>query len=76
MDVLMGVVVRSFVREYGINLICVSVDGKIAPELPGARPDNGQTEAMHITHYPALFLVNPARRLISRWRMVCTPRRS
>jgi len=58
-DVLMGVVVRSFVREYGINLICVSVDGKIAPELPGSRPDNGQTGAMKVTHYPALFLVNP-----------------
>ncbi|WP_261643151.1 type-F conjugative transfer system pilin assembly protein TraF [Erwinia mallotivora] len=58
-DVLMGVVVRSFVKEYGINLIYVSVDGKLAPELPGSRPDIGQTDAMHITHYPALFLVNP-----------------
>lgn len=58
-DVLMGVVVRSFVREYGINLIYISVDGKIAPELLGSRPDNGQAKTMHITHFPALFLVNP-----------------
>ncbi|UXK14275.1 type-F conjugative transfer system pilin assembly protein TraF (plasmid) [Erwinia pyrifoliae] len=58
-DVLMGIVVRSFVKEYGINLIYVSVDGKFASELPGSRPDVGQTDAMHITHYPALFLVNP-----------------
>lgn len=58
-DVLMGVVVRSFVSEYGINLIYVSVDGKLAPELPESRPDAGQAVSMHITHYPALFLVNP-----------------
>jgi conjugal transfer pilus assembly protein TraF len=58
-DVLMGVVVRAFVREYGISLIYVTVDGKVAPELPGSRPDNGQSARMHITQFPALFLVNP-----------------
>lgn len=58
-DVLMGVVVRAFVREYGISLIYVTVDGKVAPELSGSRPDNGQSARMHITQFPALFLVNP-----------------
>lgn len=58
-DVLMGVVVRAFVREYGISLIYVTVDGKAAPELTGSRPDNGQSARMRITQFPALFLVNP-----------------
>lgn len=60
-DVLMGVVVRAFVKEYGISLIAVSVDSTLAPELPDSRPDTGQSTTLGITHFPAIFLVNPQK---------------
>lgn len=50
-DVLTGMVVRPFDREYGINLIYVSVDGKTAPELTGSQSDYGQTEAYQSLAY-------------------------
>lgn len=59
-DVQMAGVVASFAKTNGISLIPVSVDGQVAATLPQSRPDTGQSRAMNITHFPALFLVDPA----------------
>lgn len=39
--------------------IPVSVDGNVSPQVPDSRQDDGQSARMGITHYPALFLVDP-----------------
>jgi conjugal transfer pilus assembly protein TraF len=58
-DVQMAGVVADFAKTNGISLIPVSVDGQVAATLPQSRPDTGQSRAMNISHYPALFLVDP-----------------
>ena len=59
-DVQMAGVVADFAKTNGISLIPVSVDGQVAATLPQSRPDTGQSRSMNITHFPALFLVDPA----------------
>lgn len=59
-DSQMGTVVAQFARDNGITLIPVSMDGARSEALPGTRPDTGQAAAMGITHFPALYLVDPA----------------
>ncbi|MDF7758942.1 type-F conjugative transfer system pilin assembly protein TraF [Kosakonia cowanii] len=61
-DALMAGVVADFAKTNHLSLIPVSIDGKAAPSLPDSRPDNGQVEAMRISHFPALFLVDPRSR--------------
>lgn len=56
----MSTVVAQFAQEYGITLIPVSTDGARSEALPGTRPDTGQAAAMGVTHFPALYLVDPA----------------
>ncbi|WP_447874816.1 type-F conjugative transfer system pilin assembly protein TraF [Serratia fonticola] len=58
-DNLMAGVIRSFCEDRGINLMAVSVDGKISDQLPQSRPDSGQAEKMNVMHFPATFLVDP-----------------
>lgn len=58
-DNLMAGVIRAFCEDRGITLMAVSVDGKISDQLPQSRPDSGQAEQMHVTHFPATFLVDP-----------------
>ena len=58
-DVQMAGVVADFAKTNGISLIPVSVDGQVAASLPQSRPDTGQSRSMNITHFPALFLVDP-----------------
>jgi conjugal transfer pilus assembly protein TraF len=57
-DVQMAGVVADFAKTNGISLIPVSVDGQVAASLP-SRPDTGQSRSMNISHFPALFLVDP-----------------
>ncbi|MEX6233841.1 type-F conjugative transfer system pilin assembly protein TraF [Providencia hangzhouensis] len=52
-------VVREFALSHNIALIPVSVDGVRSEALPETRPDTGQVAKMGITHFPALFLVDP-----------------
>lgn len=52
-------VVNEFAQSNGITLIPVSVDGVRSEQLPQTRPDTGQVAQMGITHFPALFLVDP-----------------
>lgn len=61
-DSQMAGVVADFAKNNHLSLIPVSVDGQVAPALPDTRPDSGQTRAMRITHFPALFLVDPRSR--------------
>lgn len=52
-------VVREFSLSHNIALIPVSVDRVRSEALPETRPDTGQVAKMGITHFPALFLVDP-----------------
>lgn len=61
-DAQMAGVVADFARTRNIALIPVSVDGTVSPQVPDSRPDNGQSRAMGIDHFPALFLVEPKSR--------------
>jgi len=58
-DAQMAGVVADFARLRHISLIPVSVDGTVSPQVPDSRTDAGQTARMGITHFPALFLVDP-----------------
>lgn len=58
----MAGVVKDFAAVHHIALIPVSVDGQVAPTVPDSRPDNGQSQSMHISYFPALFLVDPVSR--------------
>ncbi len=59
-DTQMAGVVADFARTHHISLIPVSVDGQVAQSLPDSRPDSGQVQRMGVSHFPALFLVDPA----------------
>lgn len=61
-DAQMAGVVADFCKRHTIRLIPVSVDGVVSPQLPESRPDTGQSARMGITHFPALFLVDPVAR--------------
>lgn len=61
-DAQMAGVVADFARTRGIELIPVSVDGNVSPLVPESRQDTGQTKRMGISHFPALFLVEPKTR--------------
>ncbi|ASN18249.1 type-F conjugative transfer system pilin assembly protein TraF (plasmid) [Pantoea ananatis] len=58
-DAQMAGVVADFAHLRHISLIPVSVDGNVSPQVPDSRQDDGQSARMGITHYPALFLVDP-----------------
>lgn len=61
-DVQMAGVVSDFAKLNNISLIPVTVDGKVAPSVPETRQDTGQTKAMGVSAFPALFLVSPRSR--------------
>ena len=56
----MSTVVAQFAQDNGITLIPVSMDGARSDALPGTRTDSGQAAAMGVSHFPALYLVDPA----------------
>ncbi|WP_436877863.1 type-F conjugative transfer system pilin assembly protein TraF [Siccibacter turicensis] len=58
-DAQMAGVVADFAKTNRISLIPVSVDGQVAQALPESRPDSGQLKSMGVSHFPALFLVDP-----------------
>ena len=59
-DAQMAGVVADFARLRHVSLIPVSVDGTVSPQVPDSRQDSGQSARMGISHFPALFLVDPA----------------
>ena len=61
LDNKLGSVVKEFSQQYGIPFIAVTVDGRVNPDLPDTRQDQGQSCRMQITHFPAIFLVEPVK---------------
>ena len=59
LDNQLATVVREFALSHNIALIPVSIDGVRSDALPETRRDTGQVAKMGITHFPALFLVDP-----------------
>jgi len=55
----MAETVSQFAQQYGLSLIPVSMDGSRNAALPQTRPDSGQAAHLGISHYPALYLVEP-----------------
>lgn len=52
-------IISDFCKRFNLALMPVSVDGVIAPELPGSRVDVGQANQMKVHYFPAILLVNP-----------------
>lgn len=61
LDNKLGSVVKEFSQQYGIPFIAVTVDGRVNPDLPDSRQDQGQSARMQIIHFPAIFLVEPIK---------------
>ncbi|MFK3662750.1 type-F conjugative transfer system pilin assembly protein TraF [Scandinavium sp. NPDC088450] len=61
-DVQMAGVVADFAKLNHLSLIPVSIDGQMAPSVPDTRQDTGQSRAMNVRAYPALYLVSPKTR--------------
>lgn len=59
LDGQLGIVIKNFAKENEVSLIPISVDGVLNPLFPGSRRDVGQSQKMGISHFPALFLVDP-----------------
>jgi len=55
---------KQFSRRYGISIIAISKDGVGLPDFPNPKPDTGISAQLHAQAVPALFLVNPKRRII------------
>lgn len=61
LDNKLGSVVKEFSQQYGIPFISITVDGRVNPDLPETRRDEGQSSRMQIKHFPAIFLVEPVK---------------
>lgn len=51
-------------QQYHFSVLPITVDGLTLPEFPKPTLNQGQAEAFHVTRWPALFLVNPQKRLV------------
>ena len=50
--------------EYGFELIPISTDGQLIPELPDSRIERHPSSALNILTYPALFLMQPPDNIV------------
>jgi conjugal transfer pilus assembly protein TraF len=50
--------------EYGFELIPVSTDGQLIPELPDSRTERSPPSTLNILTYPALFLMQPPNNIV------------
>ncbi len=55
---------KYFSRDYDMSIIPISHDGPGLPDFPNPRPDHGVTEQLGVRTFPALFLVNPKKRIV------------
>ncbi|KGT94760.1 conjugal transfer protein TraF [Erwinia typographi] len=62
LDNRLGAIVKEFSQQYDLPVVAISVDGRISADLPDSRPDAGQAAKMNITHFPAIFLVEPLKK--------------
>lgn len=51
-------------QHYHFAILPITMDGLTLPEFPNPIPNQGQAEAFKATRWPALFLVNPQKRLV------------
>lgn len=58
-------IIVDFCKRFRIQLMPVSVDGAISPELLNSRMDQGQANRLGVRYFPALLLVNPASQRVS-----------
>lgn len=61
-DVKTAEVVGAFAQANGVSMLPIHVDGIPAPSIVGSRPDLGQSAAMKIRNFPAVFLISPSTR--------------
>lgn len=54
-------IVKLFGQQYNLSIVPISIDGRINPDFPNSRINQGQAEKMGVKHFPALFLVNPKK---------------
>ncbi len=53
---------KRFSQKHGWAVLAISMDGSsrtILPEFPDAKPDNGISKRLQITHVPALVALHP-----------------
>ena len=50
--------------EYGFELIPISTDGQLIPELPNSRTERSPPASLNIVTYPALFLMQPPDKIV------------
>ncbi|HGO6706854.1 TPA: type-F conjugative transfer system pilin assembly protein TraF [Legionella pneumophila] len=58
-------IIVDFCKRFRIQLMPVSVDGAISPELLNSRMDQGQANRLGVRYFPALLLVNPSSQRVS-----------
>jgi len=51
--------VNNFAKQYGLEVLAITLDGKSIPEYPNAKTNNGISERLNIYAVPALMLTNP-----------------
>lgn len=59
LDNRLGAVVKEFSEQYGLPVVPVTMDGRVNADLPDSRQDAGQAQKMKISHFPAIYLVEP-----------------
>ena len=52
-------VVKHFSEKYGWPVLAISIDGRVLPEFPEARPDNGAAQKLGVQYLPTLLAVHP-----------------
>jgi conjugal transfer pilus assembly protein TraF len=55
-------IVKSFSERYHMPVVPITIDGRVLPEFPKSRLDQGHAEQFHVNVEPALFTVNPYTR--------------
>lgn len=65
LDVRQIPILQAFCKEYGFQMIGVSVDGVLADTLPDSRIDAGEADAMNVHYFPAILLVNPQNKHVT-----------
>ena len=54
-------IVKSFAQKYHWEVLPISMDGKILPEFPKSRVDNGTAKTLGVQFVPTLLAVEPKR---------------
>ena len=58
-------ILKQFADRYGFQLVAITQDGGALPEFPQPQADTGASGALGIDAVPAVFVVNPATRIVA-----------